>query len=181
MRSWLPIVGVAILAALAGVSLHLAGRGTPPPAPAAGAVDITPAALLAARFKDTDGRDQTLAPMQGQVLVLNFWATWCTPCREEMPGFVRLQARWQDKGVRFVGIASDEPAKVAAFGRELAINYPLWVGEGEVMELSRRLGNRLGVLPHTAIVDRHGRVVDTRIGIYSEPALESRLKALTNR
>ena len=132
-------------------------------------------APLAARFADPEGRPQSLAPLAAKVIVLNFWATWCTPCREEMPGFVRLQARWADRGVRFVGIANDDALKVAAFGRELGINYPLWVGGTEVMELSRRLGNRLGVLPHSAILDRQGNVLETRIGVYSEAALESRL------
>ena len=114
-------------------------------------------------------------------MVVNFWATWCTPCREEMPGFVKLQSRWQARGVQFVGLAQDDAAKVAAFGRELGINYPLWLGGAEVMTLSRRLGNRLGVLPHTVLLDPQGRVVESRIGIYQEEALEARLAAITGR
>jgi hypothetical protein len=81
--------------------------------------------------------------------------------------------------VQFVGLAQDDPAKVAAFGRELGINYPLWLGEGSAMDLSRRLGNRLGVLPHTVLLDPQGRVVESRIGIFAEPVLESRLAAIT--
>lgn len=113
--------------------------------------------------------------------MVNFWATWCTPCREEMPGFVKLQSRWQDRGVQFVGIAQDDPAKVAAFGRELGVNYPLWLGEEGVMSLSRRLGNRLGVLPHTVLLDGQGRVLESKIGVFAEPVLESRLAAITGK
>jgi len=98
-----------------------------------------------------------------------------------MPGFVKLQARWKDRGVQFVGLAQDDAAKVAAFGRELGVNYPLWLGEAQVMDLSRRLGNRLGVLPHTVLLDGQGRVIESRIGVYQEDALESRLVAITGK
>lgn len=181
MRRWLPFAGIGLLAALAGVSFWLAGRNATAPDIQAGPVDASPAAILTARFTDGEGRPRTLGEFSGKVVVVNFWATWCTPCREEMPGFVKLQARWQGRGVQFVGLAQDEPAKVAAFGRELGINYPLWLGEAEVMGLSRRLGNRLGVLPHTVLLDSQGRVAESRIGIFSEALLESRLSAMTGK
>lgn len=181
MKGWLPLAGVGLLAALAGVSLFLADRHATSPALQSGPVDATPAAIQSARFTDGEGNPQTLGQFAGKVVVVNFWATWCTPCREEMPGFVKLQSRWQGRGVQFVGLAQDDPGKVAAFGRELGINYPLWLGEAEVMDLSRRLGNRLGVLPHTVLLDPQGRVVESRIGIYAEPDLESRLSAVTGK
>ena len=181
MKRWLPVAGIALLALLGGLSLWLAGRSAAPPAIPTGPVDATPAAILATRFTDAEGRPGTLAQFPGKILVVNFWATWCTPCREEMPAFVKLQTRWQGRGVQFVGLAQDDPAKVAAFGRELAINYPLWVGEAEVMDLSRRLGNRLGVLPHTVILDDQGWVLESRIGMYAEADLESRLAAITGK
>jgi thiol-disulfide isomerase/thioredoxin len=181
VKGWLPVAGVSLLAALAGVSLWLAGRHATPPAIEAGPVDASPAAIQSAPFRDGDGTPRSLGQFAGKVLVVNFWATWCTPCREEMPGFVKLQARWQSRGVQFVGIAEDDAAKVAAFGRELGVNYPLWLGGGEVMALSRRLGNRLGVLPHTVLLDGQGRVIESRIGIFAEPVLESRLVAITGK
>lgn len=181
MRLWLPLAGIGLLAALAGISLWLADRTATAPALQSGPVDASPAAVLAAEFTDGQGNRRTLAQLSGQVLVVNFWATWCAPCREEMPGFVKLQSRWRDRGVQFVGLAQDEADKVARFGQELGINYPLWLGESEVMDLSRRLGNRFGVLPHTVLLDGQGRVLESRIGIYAEPALESRLAAITGK
>ena len=181
MRRWLPLAGIGLLAGLAGISLWLAERHSAPPTLQSGPVDASPAAIQAARFADGDGNPHTLAEFSGKVVVVNFWATWCTPCREEMPGFVKLQSRWQGRGVQFVGLAQDDPVNVAAFGLELGINYPLWLGGPEVMDLSRRLGNRLGVLPHTVLLDAQGRVVESRIGIYTESTLDSRLAALTGK
>ena len=134
--------------------------------------------LLAASFTDPQGQRHSLGEFQGKVLVVNFWATWCAPCREEMPAFARLQARWGQRNVQFVGLANDDPQRVERFGRDLAIPYPLWVGGDEVGELSKRLGNRLGVLPFTVLLDSDGRILDSRVGPYSEAVLEERLRAI---
>jgi thiol-disulfide isomerase/thioredoxin len=171
---------VGLLATLAGVSLFLAERAASKPE-ATRPADISPAALMSARFAGADGAPRSLAEFPDKVLVVNFWATWCTPCREEMPGFVRLQSRWADHGVQFVGIAQDEPDKVAQFAAELGINYPLWTGGSEVMELSRRLGNHLGVMPHTVLIDPRGTVLEGRVGIFPETALESRLAIMSKK
>lgn len=177
MNLKLAFAGVGVLAALAGTALWL---GTRSPGSAAVPVptDASPAAIQAAAFTDASGQSVTLARFQGQVVVLNFWATWCAPCREEMPGFVRLQERWKGHGVQFVGISDEERAKVERFSAELRVNYPLWTGGPEVMDLSKRLGNRLRVLPHTAILDRDGRVLESRIGTYAEASLEEKLAIL---
>jgi thiol-disulfide isomerase/thioredoxin len=172
MRGLFALVGV--VAALAGTALWLATRTAPPTVGSA-----APGALMAASFKDLDGRPRSLGEFQGKVVVLNFWATWCAPCREEMPGFQRLQARWADRGVRFVGLSSEDAGRVAAFARSLGITYPLWVGGDEVGELSRRLGNRLGVLPHTVVLDRSGGAMITRVGAYPEGDLEAELRGIT--
>jgi thiol-disulfide isomerase/thioredoxin len=165
---------VGLLASLAGVSLFLAERAASRPE-ATSPADISPAALMSARFAGADGQPRSLAEFPGKILVVNFWATWCAPCREEIPGFVRLQSRWSGRGVQFVGIAQDEPDKVARFAAEFGIDYPLWTGGSEVMELSRRLGNRLGVMPHTVLIDPRGTVLESRVGIFHEATLESRL------
>ncbi len=181
MNRWLPFAGVGLLAALAGLSLWLAGNSATSPALAPGPIEASPAAIQAARFTDPAGQGHTLAQFAGKVVVVNFWATWCPPCREEMPAFVRLQGRWGGRGVQFVGLAQDDAGKVKAFARELGVNYPLWLGGAEVMDLSRRLGNRRGMLPHTVLLDAQGRVLESRIGIYAESDLESKLAAVTGK
>lgn len=164
---------VGALALLAGTALWLSSRA-PGSAPPAG---VSPAALFAASFADTASQPQALGQFQGKVVVLNFWATWCAPCRDEMPAFSRVQKRWADRDVQFVGLSSEEPVRVAKFGRELAIGYPLWTGGEGVAELSKRLGNRLGVLPHTVIFGPQGQILDQRVGPYTESELDERLTA----
>ena len=166
--------GVALLAILAGTALWLANE----PAPRVGSAELSSAALYAASFRDPAGQPQSLGRFQGRIVVLNFWATWCAPCREEMPGFQRLQARYGERNVQFVGLANDDPAKVARFARELGIGYPLWTGGPEVDELSRRLGDGQGALPFTVILDARGNALDQKVGAYSEAELAQRLAQL---
>jgi thiol-disulfide isomerase/thioredoxin len=141
---------------------------------------IGPAALYATAFTDTEGRPQSLGQFQGKLVVLNFWATWCGPCREEMPAFSRIQARWKNRGVQVVGVSAEDAAKVARFGRELSIAYPLWVGDA-ASELTRRLGNSSGVLPHSVILDPSGRVLDQKVGPYSEAELDAKLTLFSSK
>ena len=164
-KSFFALIGALALAA--GTILWLLTR--PPGRAEAPAIpQIAAAAFYATNFIDPEGRPQALGQFQGRLLVLNFWATWCGPCREEMPAFTRVQARWKDRGVQFLGISAEEVAKVSQFGRELGVTYPLWTGGDQVNELSRRLGNRLGVLPHTVIVAPGGEILETRVGPYTE-------------
>jgi len=166
--------GVGLLALMAGAGLWLGSQDhTAAPMET---VQVAPGTLYATAFHDLRGEERSLGQFQGKVVVLNFWATWCAPCREEMPAFARLQSRWGTRGVQFVGISSEDPDRVEPFARGLAINYPLWVGGDEVSELSRRLGNRLGVLPHTVLLDRSGNVLESRVGAYPEDALDKRLE-----
>ena len=171
---------IALASVAAGTALWWVAR-PPGSAPALPAPAISAGALWSASFRDLEGRPRGLGEFQGNVVVLNFWATWCAPCREEMPAFSRLHERWQGRGVRFVGIANDDPDKVARFSRDFAIRYPLWTGGDEVSQLSRRLGNRLGVLPHTVILDLDGRVLETRVGPYTEADLEAKLAAFASK
>ena len=169
-------VGVAALAA-GMVAWHLgrplAPANAPSPAPQ---VAIAPSALFAATFMD-GSTPRSLGQHEGKILVLNFWATWCEPCRAEMPAFNRLHDRWSGRGVQFVGLSDEPGEKAAAFGRALGIGYPLWTGGDQVADLSRRLGNRQGGLPHTVIVGPRGQVVAQKVGPYTEDELEKLLAA----
>jgi len=129
-------------------------------------------------LKDLSGKPQRLDQWRGKVLVLNFWATWCEPCRKEIPEFIRVQARYVDQGLQFVGIAIDRPDKVASFADEFSFNYPLLIGELEAIELSRKLGNRLGALPFTVIIDRNGYLARVELGALDEGKLISLIEPL---
>jgi len=167
---------VAIAIAAGGGAYHWFSRGDAPDRePGSRAVAER---VYAARLADLAGGEPTLEQWRGQVLVVNFWATWCAPCREEIPAFVRLQERYGKRGLQFVGIAFDQPDKVAEFAREFRINYPLLLGGLEAMELLRQAGNRAGVLPYTLVIDRHGNVVSREPGGLKEGRLESLLYPL---
>src|SRR6185295_11644615 len=116
---------VGMLAALAGTALWLATRPAGVPGPTA--PEVSTAAVMAAGFRDLQGRPRSLGEFQGKVVVLNFWATWCAPCREEMPAFERLQAKWGGRGVQFVGVSAEDASKVQDFAKRIGITYPLWV------------------------------------------------------
>jgi len=131
-------------------------------------------ALFGVALPDAKGREQSIAQWKGKVLVVNFWATWCVPCREEMPEFVKAQQEFGPRGLQFVGIAVDDVAKVEAFAAELGLNYPSLIGGYGAIELSRSFGNRLGALPFTIIVDRAGRINHTQLG----PIKEAQLRAI---
>jgi thiol-disulfide isomerase/thioredoxin len=169
--------GVGALAVALGAALWMGSRLDAAPEPKPAPASIHPAALYATTFRDASGATQPLGRFQGRILVLNFWATWCPPCRDEMPAFDRLQRKWAERGVQFVGLSDEDPAKVAEFGRSMLIDYPLWTGGEEVDKLGKRLGNRLNGLPFTVIVDRDGRVLEARLGPYREAELEERLSA----
>ena len=162
-------VAVAAAAVGAGVALWRPGR----------TASQDGAAVLAMVLPDADGHEQALAQWRGKVLVINFWATWCAPCREEMPQFVATQARDGAKGVQFVGIAVDDVDKVRVFAREIGLNYPTLIGGYGAIELSRTLGNDLAALPFTIVLDREGRVVHTQLGPLRAAKLDGLLAELT--
>lgn len=162
---------VAVLAFAAGAALWWLGR----PAPRVGPAAISGAALYATSFRDLEGRPRSLGQFQGRVLVLNFWATWCAPCREEMPAFDRVARRWKDRGIAIVGVSQEAADTVIRFQREIGVTYPLWTGGDETAELARRLGNRIDALPFTAVVGPDGTVVAAKVGPYTEPELEAAL------
>jgi len=122
-------------------------------------------------LRDLDGNPRDFAEWKGKVVVLNFWASWCLPCREEMPEFVRLQTELGEKGVQFIGVALDESEAVQAFLKETPVNYPILLGDESAVAWAERLGNRLNVLPFSAVFDRDGRPVDAHTGPFSREQL----------
>ncbi|MCF6280659.1 MAG: TlpA family protein disulfide reductase [Candidatus Polarisedimenticolaceae bacterium] len=100
----------------------------------------------------------------GKVVVLNFWAVWCPPCRAEMPEFIELQKEYGERGLQFVGIAIDSKEVVQNFTQMIGVNYPILIGDTNDMIISKKLGNRFEGLPFTAIFDRQGKLIHTQIG-----------------
>lgn len=170
------IAAVAVLSAVAGAGYH--GWSSRVAGEREAAARAGSDRVFAARFTDLQNGAATLERWRGQVLVVNFWATWCAPCREEIPVFVRLQDRHGPRGLQFVGVAFDQPDKVAEFAREFRINYPLVLGGIDTMELMREAGNRAGVLPYTLVIDRQGRVVSREPGGVKENKLETLIQPL---
>ena len=136
------------------------------------------AALWQLGFPDGQGREQPLAQWRGQVLVLNFWASWCAPCREEMPDFAAMRTLYRSKGVEFVGIAIDNQANVAQFLQQHPVNYPILIGEGAAHSLARQLGNPSGALPYTIVLDRNGSIVLSHLGRLPRAALDAALRKI---
>ena len=128
--------------------------------------------ILAARLPDLRGTDQAVSQWLGKVMVVNFWATWCTPCREEIPEFIEMQKKYADQDLIFVGIAIDQVDKVKMFSQELSINYPVLIGSMNTWSLLEAAGNRLSALPYTVVINRSGELVENYLGLVNMKKLE---------
>ena len=162
---WLGAVGVATAA---GGFLFGASRLTADPS----------RELAAATFDDMDGRPRRVSEWTGLVVVCNFWASWCAPCREEIPMLVDIRREYAAKGVEVVGIALDSRANIAEFVKSYPMPYPVLVGGVDGVELLRRLGNRQGALPFTVILDQQGKVAGTRLGEMTRAQVQGLLEPL---
>ena len=130
------------------------------------------AKLLSAVFPNLSGAPKRISDWRGSVLVCNFWATWCAPCREEVPLLVALRENYAAKGVEVVGIGIDNAAKIRQFSEDYRVTYPLLVADATAMELMRDLGNDAGGLPFTVVYDRQGAIGYRRLGLLREADLK---------
>lgn len=127
---------------------------------------------------DFDGNMRTAAEWDGKVVVVNFWATWCAPCRKEIPAFNHLQAKYAEQGVQFVGIALDDLKAVERFVKVIPIEYPILIGDDEAISLIKRYGNVEGALPYTVFVNRAGAITSIAAGGLSESVTENTILKL---
>ena len=145
--------------------------------PAGGVCDGSGKAAPAFTLKDMNGADVSLSDFKGQVVLLNFWATWCGPCKYEIPTFVKLQDKYRDRGVAFLGLSVDDPLdKLKPFAEKYSINYPLLVGLGHE-DLQDAYGPIYGI-PITVMIDRQGNICKTHTGLATEAQLEKEISAL---
>ena len=152
------LLGTAVVAALAGSVVNwsrLRPRTLDPQASQA---------LWSSEFDQADGKILRLADFQGQPLVLNFWATWCTPCVEEMPLLNTFFQENQSKSWQVVGLAIDQPSAVKRFLKQYPVSYPIGMAGLGGTELVKKLGNPEGSLPFTLVVNAKGAVVVQKLG-----------------
>jgi thiol-disulfide isomerase/thioredoxin len=182
-RRHILIVAATLLAAITGYFAiqNRKQERLPASTPAVSPVDAAEATakLLSLTLPDAKGASQSLRQWQGKILVVNFWATWCSPCRKEIPGFSRLQQKYADKSVQFVGIAFDSADKIDEFSKHTAIAYPTLIASQTLAPITVGLGNAANGLPFTAIIGRDGRLFQSRLGVWQETELEAILADLT--
>ena len=184
-------VAVIVVAAIGMVAMHAlrAGTHTPGarPSQAHAAPDGTElgqaqpdavSQLFASALTAPDGSPGELAPFKGQVLVVNFWASWCAPCVREMPALSGLARQYADKGVKFVGIGVDSQKNVEAFLRKVPVDYPIFVSGFGGADIARRFGNTAGGLPFTVVIDANGTVRSTKLGEITSAELRRALDAI---
>jgi len=129
-------------------------------------------------LNDLKGGKISLSEYEGQVVLINFWATWCPPCRAEIPEFINVYNDIADKGFAIIGIALDQKDLVSDFVDEFGVNYPIAYGDEDVSLVSMRYRNTMGALPYNVVLDRDHNIVYARPGPVSKSFLLSLVKPL---
>ncbi|WP_292975599.1 redoxin domain-containing protein [Nitrosomonas sp.] len=125
-----------------------------------------------------EGVPQAMSQWRGKIIVVNFWATWCLPCRDEIPELIDTYKTYGPNDFVIVGVAIDNAEKVAAFSKEFAINYPVLVGEFDAFTLAEAMGNPQGALPFTVTIDRSGTIIDTHLGRIKKQQIEEMIQPM---
>ena len=165
-------VGIAVLAISAGFYFLTKLQEGVQNEMASEAKKLSAESLFSASLPDVQGQNQAISQWQGKVIVVNFWATWFTPCQEEIPEFIESQKKFHDQGLVYLGIALDQANKVKTFSEEFGINYPVLVGGLNAWSLAEATGNRMSVLPYTVVINRSGMIVETYVGRVNLKKLE---------
>ncbi|MFZ2236910.1 MAG: redoxin family protein [Dokdonella sp.] len=130
-----------------------------------------------ASLPNRDGEPTSLAQWDGKLVLLNFWASWCGPCREEMPLLDTIRNRHAEKGLEVIGIASEDAAAANGFLIQFPVSYPILINDPALgPDWSTRYGNTRSVLPYSVLIGRDGRIVAQRIGNFDEAGIEAWLK-----
>jgi len=179
LKQGLLYVGVAILALVAGIFLRAQFTDSNQSSPLTEETKKTGAeAIFATSLPDITGENQAISQWRGNVLVVNFWATWCAPCQEEIPEFIEMQETYGDQGLLFIGIAIDREEMVIAFSEDFGINYPVLIEAPGAASLLEATGNPQAALPYTLVINRDGEIVETYLGRVHQEKLEKVFKPL---
>lgn len=127
-------------------------------------------------FRDLDGQLRQLSEWDGKLLLLNFWATWCTPCLKEIPLLVEAQRQYGPRGLQIVGLAMDQLEPVRRFQARLQINYPILLGEADIIAAMDQLGDPLGAFPFSVLIAPDGRILDRASGDLTREEIEAWVK-----
>ncbi|MBI3171988.1 MAG: TlpA family protein disulfide reductase [Hydrocarboniphaga effusa] len=168
LRGSLALLALCLASAAGGISAYRfwqAGQT------AAAPVEIRPDL----QFNDLSGAPHKLSEWNGKLLLLNFWATWCTPCLKEIPQLIEAQKTHAARGLQVVGLALDKPEAVRQFRDRFGINYPLMVGETDIVSGMDALGDTLGAFPFSVLIAPDGRILDRNWGDLSHEELEELL------
>ena len=164
---------IALIALIAGVFVQ---RSTQPPVES-----VVEQPALDFSFPDVSDKMLAISDWRGKVLVINFWATWCAPCLQEIPEFMKLQAEYQARGLQFIGVAIDEKQPVQAYLERIGINYPVMVAGDAGITLSQQLGNVISAVPFTVIVSQSGQIVFRQPGELSNAQILEYVTPLLNQ
>lgn len=177
------LISIAILAGIAGSVAYRWWSAIEPMAEPSAAAQPQSVELIGSQRPDytlgsSTGERVSASEFDGQVVLVNFWATWCQPCREEMPMLAGLQRELRPEGFQVVGIALDDVAEVTEFAEGLGIDYPILVGSTDVMVVSQLYGNRSGTLPYSVLLDRVGIIRWAYLGELKEKVLREEIARL---
>jgi peroxiredoxin len=127
-----------------------------------------------------DGKKVTLSDLRGKAVLLNFWATWCQPCKIEMPWFVDLQKRYGGQGLQIIGVAMDDasPEDIANFAKDLGVNYLVLTGKDDERDKVSAAYGGVQFLPETFYIDRSGKVSDRVFGLKGRSEIEDSVKKI---
>jgi thiol-disulfide isomerase/thioredoxin len=135
------------------------------------------AALLAAPFVDLQGSTTRLRDWPSRVVLCNFWATWCEPCREEVPLLIAAEHQFRDKGLEVAGIGFDNVGKLREFAETFAVNYRILIGPAGTPDLLRMLGDEAAALPFSVVLNAQRRIVHRKLGAWSKSELDREILA----
>lgn len=175
-RANLLIVAIAILGA--GLGLLVGAHFAQPPENVPPGVTVlrTGDVRTDLQLPDVAGKARKLSDWDGKLVLVNFWATWCGPCREEMPLLDRTASEHAGKGLAVIGIAIDAPEPVADFLKENPVRYPILIGGDEQVNPSTIFGDTRSVLPYSVLIGPDGKILAQRAGSFTDAGLERWLK-----